>query len=89
MEFWRKNNVLIFVGDYTSFKVVKSIRKKSDATVTLLLLNTDYIIPQELSIECIRTGNGGEFKEAFQCQLGWHSITYEHTPPNTPQNNGR
>ena len=51
-------------------------------------LIADYITPQKLSIKCIRTDNGGEFEGEFQRKLDRHSITHEHTPPDTPQYNG-
>ncbi|CAM9533451.1 unnamed protein product, partial [Ascophyllum nodosum] len=55
------NYVVIFVDDYTRFKVVKFVKKKSDTTAALLSMVADYITPQKLSIKCIRTDNGGEF----------------------------
>ncbi|CAN0151932.1 unnamed protein product, partial [Ascophyllum nodosum] len=80
--------VVIFVNDCTRFKVVKFVKKKSDATAALLSLIADYITPQKLSIKCIRTDNGGEFEGEFQRELDRRSITHEHTPPDTPQYNG-
>ena len=79
--------VVIFVGDCTRFKVVKFV-KKSDTTAALLSLIADYITPQKLSIECVRTDIGGEFEGEFQSELDRRSITHEHTPPDTPQYNG-
>ena len=56
---------------------------------TFQSLPADYITPQELSIKCIRAGNGGEFKGEFQRELLYRSsITHEHTPPNTLQHGG-
>ena len=40
--------VVIFVDDFTRFKVVKFVRKKSDTTAALLSLIADYITPQKL-----------------------------------------
>ena len=80
--------VVIFVDDCTRFKVVKSVKKKSDTTTALLSLIADYITPQKLSIKCIRTDNGGEFEGEFQRELDRRSITHMHTPPDTPQYNG-
>ena len=54
--------VVIFVDDYTRFKVVKFVKKKSNTTAALLSLIADYINPQKLSIKCVRTDNGGEFE---------------------------
>ena len=80
--------VVIFVNDCTRFKVVKFVKKKSDTTVALLSLIAHYIIPQKLSIKCVRTDNGGEYEGEFQRELDRRSITHEHTPPDTPQYNG-
>ena len=80
--------VVISVDDCTRFKVVKFVSKKSNTTAALLSLITDYITPQKLSIKCVRTDNGGEFEGEFQRELDRRSITYEHTPPDTPQYNG-
>ena len=80
--------VVIFVDDYTRFKVVKFVKKKSDTTAALLSFIADYITPQELSIKCVRTDNGGEFEREFQRELDRRSITHEHTSPDTPQYNG-
>ncbi|CAN0139877.1 unnamed protein product, partial [Ascophyllum nodosum] len=82
------NYVVIFVDDYTRFKVVKFVKKKSDTTAALLSMVADYITPQKLSIKRIRTENGGEFEGEFRRELDRRSITHEHTPPDTPQYNG-
>ena len=76
------------MDDYTRFKVVKFVKKKSDTTAALLSMVADYITPQKLSIKCIRTDNGGEFEGEFRRELDRRSITHEHTPPDTPQYNG-
>ena len=60
------NYVVIFVYDYTCFNVVTFVKKKSDTTAVLLPLSTDNITPQELSIKCIRTDNGGIFEGELQ-----------------------
>ena len=80
--------VVIFVEGCARFKVVKSVKKKSNTTVALLSLIADYITRQKLSIKCVRTDNGGEFEREFQRELDRRSITHEHTPPDTPQYNG-
>ena len=54
--------VVISVDDRTRFKVVKFVKKKSNTTAALLSLIADYITPQKLSINCVRTDNGGEFE---------------------------
>ena len=73
------------MDDFTRFKVVKFVKKKSNTTAALLSLIAHYITPQKLSIKCVRTDNGGEFDGEFQRELDRCSITHEHTPPNTPQ----
>ena len=45
------NYVMTFVEDYTRFKVVKFVKKKSDTTTALMCLIADDITPQELSIK--------------------------------------
>ena len=80
--------VVFFMDDCTRFKVVKFVNKNSNATAALVSLIADYITPRKLSIKCVRTDNGGEFEGEFQRELDRRSITYEHTPPDTPQYNG-
>ena len=82
-----KSYVVIFVDDCTRFVVVKFV-KKSNTTAAFLSLIADYIIPQKLSIKCVRTDNGGEFEGESQRELDRRSITHEYTPPDTPQYNG-
>ena len=80
----RRKHVVIFVDDCTRSKVVKFVKKKSNATAALLSPVADYINPQKLSIKCVRTDKGGEFEGEFQRELDRRSITHEHTPPDTP-----
>ena len=80
--------VVIFVDDCTRFKVVKFVKKKSETTAAFLSLIADYITPHKLSIQCVRTDNGGEFEGELQRELDRRGITHEHTPPATPQYNG-
>ena len=49
------------MNDCTRFKGMKFVKKKSDTTAALLSLIVGYITPQQLSIKCVRTDNGGEF----------------------------
>ena len=42
------NCAVIFVDDYTRFKIVEPTKKKSGTTVVLLALIADYITPQKL-----------------------------------------
>ena len=79
--------VVIFVDDCARFEVVKFVKNTRDTSAALLSLVADYNIPQELSIKCIRTDNGGEFEGEFQRELNRRSITQEYTPPDTPQYN--
>ena len=60
-----KSYVVIVVDDCNRFKVVKFVKKKSTTTAALLSLIADYIIPQKLSIKCVRMDNGGEFEGEF------------------------
>ena len=80
------NCIVIFVDEFTRFKVVKLVKKTSDTTAALLFLIADNTSPQELPIKYIRTNYGSEFKrELQQRELDRRSITHEHTPPDTPQ----
>ena len=76
------------MGDYTRFKVESFVKKTSDTTAALSSLIADYITSQDLSIKCIRTENGGEFRGNLQCKLDRRSTTHEHTTPGTPQYDG-
>ena len=79
--------IVIFVDDCTRFKVLRFAKKMSDTTAVLLSLIVDYIVPQKLSIKCVRTDNGGKFEGEFQRELDRRSITHEHTLPDTAQYN--
>ena len=81
------NYAIIFVNDYTCFKMAKFV-KKNNTTAALLFLIADYITSQELSIKYICMDNSGEFKGEFQRKLDRSSITHDCIPPDTPQYNG-
>lgn len=83
-----KSYVVILVDECTRIKAVTVVTKESDTTAVLLSLIADFIVPQKLSIKCVRTDNGGEFEGEFQYELDRHSNMTEHTPPDTSQHNG-
>ena len=70
--------VVIYDDDCTRFKVVKFV-KKSDTPAALLSLIADCIVPQELSIKCVRTDNGGEFEE--NSSVNWIGVVSRTSIP--------
>ena len=78
------NYVMICVDDFTRFKIVSFLKKKSDTADALKDVIADYIKPAGLDISAIRTDEGGEFEGEFQRLLVELSIKHEHTPPDTP-----
>ena len=80
--------VMIYVDDLSRFKIIRFQNKKSDAVAALRNIIAEYIIPAGLKIGSIRTDEGGKFEGEFQQVLDSHVITYELTPPDTPQYNG-
>ena len=79
---------MICVDDFTRFKLVSFLKKKSDTAGALKDVIADYIKPAGLDIGAIRTDEGGEFEGEFQRLLIELSIKHEHTHPDTPQYNG-
>ena len=71
--------VVIFVDDCTRFKEVKFVKKKSDTTAALLSLIVDYVTPQELSMKCVRTDNGGEFEG--ESSVNWIGVASRTSIP--------
>ena len=80
--------VMTCVDDFSRFKTVRFLRKKSDAAALLRNIIVEYITTTGLKISSIRTDEGGEFEGEFQQVLDSHDITHELTPPITPQYNG-
>ncbi|CAM9731476.1 unnamed protein product [Ascophyllum nodosum] len=79
---------MLCVDDFSRYKIVTLIAKKSDATAVLRAIIAKYFAPVGLNIGVIRTNNGGEFQGAFQSLLAELGIRHERTPPYTPQYNG-
>ena len=79
---------MLCVDDFSRYKIVAIMAKKSDATAVLRAIIAKYFAPAGLNIGVIRTDNGGEFKGAFQSLLAELGIKHERTPPYTPQYNG-
>ena len=79
---------MLCVDDFSRYKFVRFLRKKSDATEGLRDIINDDIAPQGLQIGIVRTDGGGEFDGQFQTFLSERGIKRERTPPHTPQYNG-
>ena len=80
------NYVMICVDDFTRFKIVSFLKKKSDTAGALKDVIADYIKPAGLDIGAIRTDEGGEFEGEFNdCSSSSRSSTNTHplTPPST------
>ena len=80
--------VMICMDDFSRFKIVRFLKKKSDAAAALRNIIADYITPAGLKIGSIRTDEGGVFEDEVQQVLDSQGITHEFTPPDTPQYNG-
>ena len=78
---------MLCVDDFSRYKIVAFMAKKSAATAVLRAIIARYFTPAGLNIDVIRTDNGGEFQEAFQSLLAELGIKHERTPPYTPQYN--
>ena len=57
---------MLCVDDFSRYKVVVFMTKKSVATAVLRSIIARYFVPAGLNIGVIRTDNGGEFPGAFQ-----------------------
>ena len=79
---------MLCVDDFSRYKIVAFMAKKSAATAVLRAITARYFTPAGLNIDVIQTDNGGEFREAFQSLLAQLGIKHERTPPYTPQYNG-
>ena len=79
---------MLCVDDFSQYKIVAFVAKKSDATAVLRAILARYFSPIGLNIGVIRTDNGGEFQGAFHSLLAELGIRHERTPPYTPQYNG-
>ena len=79
---------MLCVDDFSRYKIVAFMAKKSDATAVLRAIIARYFAPAGLNIGVIRTDNGGEFQGAFPSLLAELGIKHERTPPYTPQYNG-
>ena len=73
------------VVDFSRYKIVAFMTKKSYATAVLRAIIARYLAPAGLNIGVIRTDNGGKFQGAFQSILTELGIKHERTPPYTPQ----
>ena len=80
--------VMACVDDSSRFKIVRVLKKKSDAAAALRNIIAEYITPAGLKIGSIRADEGGEFEGEFQQVLDSHGITHEFKHPDTPQYNG-
>ena len=66
--------VIICVDDFSCLKVVRFLKKKSDAAAALRNIIAEYITPPaELKVGSILTDEGGEFEGEFQQVLDLHA----------------
>ena len=75
---------MLCMNDFSSYKTVPFIAKKSDATAVLRATFAGYFSPAGLNIGVIQIDNGGEFQRTFQSLLAELDIRHECTPPYTP-----
>lgn len=73
--------VAIAADDFTSYKVVKFLKKTRDATEALKSFTVNFNSLQELRVCAIRTDNGEEFEVLFHRFLEDNGIKHERTPP--------
>ena len=71
---------MLCVDDFSRYKFVRFLSKKSDATEELQVLINDEIDSQGLQISIVRTDGGREFDGRFQTFLGKRGIKRERTP---------
>jgi len=71
---------MLCVDDFSTYKFVRFLSKKSDATEELQVLINDEIDSQGLQISIVRTDGGREFDGRFQTFLGKRGIKRERTP---------
>ena len=64
---------MICVDDFSRFKTVRFLKKKSDAAAALRNIRAEYITPAGLKIGSILTDEGGEFEGEFQQVLDSHA----------------
>ena len=65
--------VMICVGNFLRFEIVRFLKKKSDATTALRNIVAEYITPAGLKIDFIRTDEGGKFEGECQQVLDSHA----------------
>ena len=80
--------VLLCVDDYTRFKIICFLKRKSEAANAFRDIIHDYFVPEGLKIGVVRTDGGGEWHGQFLSVLSELGIKRESTPPYTPQYNG-
>ena len=76
---------MICVDDFSCFKIVRFLKKKSDAAAALKNIIAENITSAGLKIGSIRTDEGDKFEGEFQQVLDSYGVTHEFTPPDTPQ----
>ena len=76
------------MNDFTRFKFIRFLKRKSDAARELRELVAKYIALAGIKISTVRTDAGGEFEGEFLSLLKELGIKRKMTPPLTPQYNG-
>ena len=67
---------MLCVDDFSRYKIVAFMAKKSDATAVLRAITAKFFAPAGLNIGVIRTDNGGEFQGA--CAIIWRQAVTWH-----------
>ena len=81
------NYYIVYVCAYTDFVVIYGLKRKSDATSTIALLNTLLGLSKlNYSVKIVTDGDGS-YKQPFTEACLEFGIQHEYTPPYTPQHN--
>ena len=79
---------MLCVDDFSRYKIVAFMVKKSDATAILRAIIARYFAPARVNVGVIWNDNGGDFQGAFQSLLAELGIKEERPLPYTSQPNG-
>lgn len=77
-----------FLDDHTRFNVETFLEQKSDAASALRNFITNFITPEKLKIDSVRTDKGVEFEGDFQRLLDALGIAHKYIYPDMLQYNG-
>ncbi|CAM9329135.1 unnamed protein product, partial [Sphacelaria rigidula] len=78
--------VMLFVDDYSCFKIIRFLKKKDNTTAVLEDIVATHMAPAGVKIGIIRTDDGGEHHESFKTSTtSWAPSV--RTPSHIPQYN--